>query len=296
MEELIESYILYLKNTKGLSYNTLEAYKRDILQFNKYLDVNGSIQLLEANKTHIITYLMYLQKNNRAATTINRTLSSLRCFFQYLLNKKLVNEDPTFNLQGTQYTNEHPDILTPEEVDIFLSIPICDNYKGARDKAMLELLYGTGMRVSELVSLDIEDVNFDIGYVEIRNSEFEERVIPIGKIAFNSLKSYIKSFRHKVLKNKGERALFLNYRGKRLTRQGFWKIVKYYTQKSNINKNITPQILRHSFAVHLLQNGANIKAVQEILGHSNTSTTNFYLNAVKNIHLRDVYNKTHPRA
>lgn len=296
MEKLIGSYVLYLKNTKGLSDNTLEAYKRDILQFYKYLDANGSIQLVEANKTHIITYLMYLQKNNKAATTINRTLSSLRCFFQYLLNKKLVDEDPTFNLQGAQYTKEHPDILTPEEVDIFLSIPKSDNYKGARDKAMLELLYGTGMRVSELVSLDIEDVNLDIGYVEIRNSEFEERVIPIGKIAFNSLKNYINSFRHKVLKNKSEKALFLNYRGKRLTRQGFWKVVKYYTKQSNINKNITPQILRHSFAVHLLQNGANLKAVQEILGHSNTSTTNIYLNAVENIHLRDVYNKTHPRA
>lgn len=296
MEDLIESYILYLKRIKGLSDNTLEAYRRDIFQFNEYLTTNDSVKLIEVNKTQIITYLMFLQKRNKATSTINRMLSSIRCFYQYLLHEKIIKEDPTFNLQAPQHEKKYPDILTTEEVDLFLSMPKGDSFKSVRDKAMLELLYGTGMRVSELISLDIDDVNLDIGYIVIRKNELKERVVPIGKASLSSLKLYINNYRESVLKDKKASALFLNNWGRRLTRQGFWKIVKFYTKKSNINKNITPQTLRHSFAVHLLQNGADLKAVQEILGHSNASTTNYYFTAVDNIHLRDTYNKTHPRA
>ncbi len=296
MEKLIRNYTKYLKETKGMSKNTLEAYKRDVIQFKEYLEDIGTISLIEVNKTQVITYLMFLQKKDKAIITINRTLSSLRCFYQYLLYKNIIEKDPTFNLQAPQYVKKYPDILTAEEVDLFLSIPQNNTFKGARDKAMLELLYGTGMKVTELILLNIEDINLDIGYVTIKGSEFEERVVPIGKFSLNSLKNYIDEFRKDVITNKNEKALFLNYRGNRLTRQGFWKIVKYYTKKSDINKNITPQMLRHSFAVHLLQNGANIKAVQEILGHSNVSTTNFYFTEANDVHLREVYNKTHPRA
>ncbi len=296
MEELIEAYILYLKETKGLASNTLEAYKRDIFQFKEYLDSNHSVKLIEVNKTQIITYLMFLQKENKAISTINRILSSLRCFYQYLLYKRIIKEDPTFNLQAPQREKKYPGILTAEEVELFLSMPKEEDFKGIRDKAMLELLYGTGVRVSELISLDVDDMNLDIGYIVIRESELKERVVPIGKTSLSSLKLYINNYREKVLKSESENALFLNYRGKRLTRQGFWKIVKFYTKKSNINKNITPQTLRHSFAVHLLQNGANVKAVQEILGHSNVSTTNYYFTTVDNINLKDTYNKTYPRA
>lgn len=288
MKKLLDDYFSYLRNIKGLSDNTLEAYKRDLLQFNEYLDVNDSIKLTEVNKTQIITYLMYLQNKNRAGTTINRILSSLRCFYQYLLNNKLIDEDPTFNLKGPQSVKKQPDILTPKEVDKFLSLPKVTNYKGARDKAMLELLYGTGMRVSELVSLDLENINLEIGYIEIGMKSSEERVVPIGKVVNEYLKNYIDNFRKKVLKNKNEKALFLNYRGKRLTRQGFWKIVKNYTKQIRVNKNITPQTLRHSFVIHLLESGANLEMVQEILGHSNISIIN-------SVQLRDVYKKTHPR-
>lgn len=288
MKKLLDDYFSYLRNIKGLSDNTLEAYKRDLLQFNEYLDVNDSIKLTEVNKTQIITYLMYLQNKNRAGTTINRILSSLRCFYQYLLNNKLIDEDPTFNLKGPQSVKKQPDILTPKEVDKFLSLPKVTNYKGARDKAMLELLYGTGMRVSELVSLDLENINLEIGYIEIGMKSSEERVVPIGKVVNKYLKNYIDNFRKKVLKNKNEKALFLNYRGKRLTRQGFWKIVKNYTKQIRVNKNITPQTLRHSFVIHLLESGANLEMVQEILGHSNISIIN-------SVQLRDVYKKTHPR-
>src|SRR5699024_9434042 len=233
MEELIEAYILYLKETKGLADNTLEAYKRDIFQFKEYLDSNHSVKIIEVNKTQIITYLMFLQKENKAISTVSRIISYLRCFYQYLLYKKNIKEDPTFNLQAPQQEKKHPDILTTEEVELFLSMPKGEDFKSIRDKAMLELLYGTGVRVSELISLDADDVNLDIGYIVIRESELKERAVPIGKASLSSLKPYINNYREKVLKNENENALFLNYRGKRLTRQGFWKIVKFYTKKSN---------------------------------------------------------------
>ncbi len=296
MEDLIEKYDEYLKEYKQLSINTLDAYISDVLQFKTYLDNIGPISLLEVNKTHIITYLMFLQKENMAVSTINRILSSLRCFYQYLLNNKMICEDPTFNLKAPQYEKKLPNILTLEEVDLFLSLPQDDKFKGARDKAMLELLYGTGMGVSEIVSLNLDNIDLDIGYVNINKSKSNERVIPIGKIALECLENYIYNFRDCIVDDKNEKALFVNYRGKRLTRQGFWKIVKQYTKKSGIAKKITPQILRHSFAVHLLQNGADLKTVQEILGHSDISTTNFYFSFLKDTPLRDIYKKTHPRA
>ena len=239
---------------------------------------------------------MYLQKCGRAASTISRNLASIRCYYQYLLNENLVKEDPTLNLQSPRSEKKLPCILTKKEVDILLSQPDNDTFKGIRDKAMLELLYATGIRVSEMVALNLDNLDLQLGYLYLGSSGSNERIVPIGRVALEYIRIYIDDYRENVLKDDDEIALFLNYNGNRLTRQGFWKIVKGYTKKSNIDKKITPHTLRHSFAVHLLQNGADIKMVQEMLGHSDISTTQMYLFATDNKELRDVYEKSHPRA
>lgn len=296
MEDIVAEFLNYIQNEKELAKNTLEAYLRDIKQFNEYLKSYSSLDILQVNKTIILTYLMYLQKNGKSTSTISRNLASLRSLYQYLLNKGLVKEDPTQNLHSPKQERKIPNILTTEEVDLLLSQPKVSDFKGARDKAMLELLYATGIRVSELISLDIDDINFEIGYILLEKGSSNERIVPVGEIALKYMGIYIEQFRETVINNKDEKSLFVNCHGGRLTRQGFWKIVKYYTKKSNINKTITPHTLRHSFAVHLLQNGADLRSVQEMLGHSDISTTQIYSIAAGDVQLREVYKKTHPRA
>lgn len=296
MDDVIYDYSCYLKDERELSKNTLESYIGDLEQFREYLNDNSSSNLVNVNKTIIITYLMYLQKDGKANSTISRNLASIRSFYQYLVNKDYVREDPTYNLRSPKRDRNVPEILTPKEVDLLLSQPDVSNFKGARDKAILELLYATGMRVSELIDLNINDINYEIGYIVLRGDSLQERAIPVGKVALNEIKTYANEYRPQVLKSIEEIALFLNFHGKRLTRQGLWKIIKYYTGNTNINKKITPQTLRHSFAVHLLQNGADLKSVQEMLGHSDISTTQIYSFATNDKKLREVYNKTHPRA
>lgn len=295
-KSILEKYIDYINNEKGLASNTLEAYIRDIIQFKDYLIENNIEDSTQVNKTVIITYLMYLQKVGKATSTISRNLASIRCFYQYLLNNNMINEDPTHNLRSPKSERKLPNILTKDEVDILLSQPCGNNFKGARDKAMLELLYATGIRVSEIIDLNMDNLNLELGYLALDDHNEPGRVIPVGSVALQYMNLYVNRYREEVLKGKEEKALFLNYYGKRLTRQGFWKIIKEYTKKSNIDKKITPHTLRHSFAVHLLQNGADIKTVQEMLGHSDISTTQIYSFAMDNKELKDVYQKTHPRA
>jgi integrase/recombinase XerD len=294
-DRIMKEYIDYISNEKGLTSNTLEAYIRDIKQFEDYLYENNIQTIMDGNKTIIITYLMYLQKSGKATSTISRNLASIRCFYQYLLNNNFIKEDPTLNLKSPKCEKKLPNVLTKEEVDLLLSQPNLGDFKGSRDKAMLELLYATGVRVSEIISLNIEDVDLDVGYIHLKDNNGTERIIPVGTIALNSLFHYIKSYRNEEgLSYKDP--IFINYSGNRLTRQGFWKIIKEYTKKSNIDKTITPHTLRHSFAVHLIENGADMKTVQEMLGHSDISTTQIYSFASNNKELREVYNKSHPRA
>lgn len=296
MEDIAVGFLNYIQYEKKLAKNTLEAYLRDIKQFNEYLKSYSSLDILQVNKTIILTYLMYLQKNGKSTSTISRNLASLRSLYQYLLNKGLVKEDPTQNLHSPKQERKIPNILTTEEVDLLLSQPKVLDFKGSRDKAMLELLYATGIRVTELISLDMDDINFEIGYILLEKGSSNERIVPVGEIALKYMEIYIEQFRETVINNKDEKSLFVNCHGGRLTRQGFWKIVKYYTKKSNINKTITPHTLRHSFAVHLLQNGADLRSVQEMLGHSDISTTQIYSIAAGDAQLREVYKKAHPRA
>jgi len=211
-----------------------------------------------------------------------------------LLLNKLIEIDPTINLETPKIERRLPNTLTLQEVDTLLTQPLENTNKGARDKAMLELLYATGIRVTELISLNIEDINLDLGFIRCSNSS-KERVIPIGSVALNSLTKYINDHRTSFIKNQNEQSLFLNYYGNRLTRQGFWKIIKSYTEQAQIGKTITPHTLRHSFATHLIQNGADLRSVQEMLGHSDISTTQIYTHLMKN-RIKEVYNKTHPRA
>lgn len=290
---LMVDYLEYIKNEKKLTANTLEAYIRDIQQFKEYLSEHKISEYKEANKTVIITYLMNLQKNGKATSTISRNLASIRCFFQYLLNNNIINEDPTLNLKSPKSEKRIPSILTEDEVNLLLSQPSSTDFKGSRDKAMLELLYATGLRVSEIISLNIEAIDLELGILIVRGDDNNQRVIPFGTIALDAITHYIATYRPE---NDKQEPLFINYTGNRLTRQGFWKIIKQYTKKSNIEKTITPHTLRHSFAVHLIENGADIKTVQEMLGHSDVSTTQIYSFASKDKELREIYLKTHPRA
>lgn len=294
-ENTIEEYLEYMKNEKNLSKNTLDAYIRDIHKFKEYLLENKVNEYSKTNKTIIIRYLMKLHKSGRATSTISRNLASIRCFFQYLLNKNLIKEDPTLNLKSPKAEKKLPAILTKEELDLILAQPNIDSFKGSRDKAMLELLYATGLKVSEIILINIEDIDLELGILKVREDKDNFRVVPVGKLAIEALIHYINNYLPVDIE-KTKQPLFLNYRNKALTRQGIWKIIKAYTKKAGISKTITPHTFRHSFAVHLIENGADIKTVQQILGHSDISTTQIYNFATDHVEMREVYKKSHPRA
>jgi len=294
MDKIVKDFIAYLNEEKKLSNNTLESYGRDLRQFGQFLQEKNRHSYLDVNKTTVITYLLYLQKKGRATSTISRNLASIRALYQYLLNNGLIENDPTLNLESPKSEKKLPCILSLSEVERLINQPDENNTMGSRDKAMLELLYATGIRVSELVRLNIDDLNLDLDFIKCIGNNDKERIIPIGSMAKKAILRYSTEYRNRLIKDE-ENALFVNYYGKRLTRQGFWKIIKRYTKEAKINKKITPHTLRHSFATHLIQNGADLKSVQEMLGHSDISTTQIYMQLTKN-KIKDVYNKSHPRA
>lgn len=294
MEELIQKFVTFLEKDKRLSLNTLQSYRRDIEQYISYLREINLNNIKNTNKTTIITYLLHLKKKGRATSTISRNLASIRSFYQYLTKNKIVDKDPTTELESPKVEKKLPQILSTKEVELLLEQPKCVDLKGYRDKAMLELLYATGIRVSELISLDISDVNLQMGFIRC-NKGARERTIPIGSIAINALRQYIEKARNLMISNNDEQALFVNVNGGRLTRQGFWKIIKQYKNQAKINKDITPHTLRHSFAAHLLENGADLRSIQEMLGHSDISSTQIYAQIAKN-KIKEIYKKTHPRA
>ena len=293
MEKQIKLFLEFLKNDKRLSENTLQSYKRDINQFKDYLDKNN-MPYSEISKDDIKNYLAHLQDLNKKTSTISRNLASVRSFYQFLLRNQRVESDPTEGIQSPKIEKKAPNILSSKEVELLLEQPNNVDLKGIRDKAMLEFAYATGMRVTEIVSLDIDDVNLDEGYVLCKSSK-NQRKIPLGKLSLDALKTYIKDSRDILIKDKSNKALFVNINGKRLTRQGVWKIVKYYKEQAHITKDITPHVLRHSFATHLLQNGADLKAIQVMLGHSDISSTQVYMQ-FQDESLKNIYKKAHPRA
>ncbi|NLC68081.1 MAG: site-specific tyrosine recombinase XerD [Clostridiaceae bacterium] len=294
MEGLIGKYVNYLEERKHLAFNTLQSYKRDIEQYIMYLHELSHNNIANTNKNTIINYLLYLQKKGRATSTISRNLASIRSFYQYLSKNKIIENDPTVELESPKVEKKLPQILSTQEVELLLEQPKCTDFKGYRDKAMLELLYATGIRVSELINLNISDINFDVGFVKC-NKGNKERIIPIGSLALKALQNYTSKARKNMVKNNDEKALFVNVNGTRLTRQGFWKIIKQYKNQARIGKEITPHTLRHSFAAHLLENGADLRSIQEMLGHSDISSTQIYAQIARN-RIKEVYKKTHPRA
>ena len=293
MEKQVKLFLEFLQNEKKLSDNTLQSYKRDIIQYQNYLEENG-INYAKVSKEDIKAYLNYLKQIGKKPSTISRNLASIRSFYQFSIRNKKIKNDPTEDVQSPKIEKRVPSVLTAQEVELLLEQPKDVDLKGTRDKAMLEFAYATGMRVTEIINLNIEDVNLEGEYVICRVGS-KQRNIPLGSLSLKALKEYIDEARPILIRNEKEKALFVNVNGQRLTRQGFWKIVKYYKEQAHITKDITPHILRHSFATHLLQNGADLKAIQTMLGHSDISSTQVYMQ-FQDPGLKDIYQKAHPRA
>ena len=294
MNTYVKEYTSFMTDIRHKSLNTVESYKRDVTQYISYLDGTGVTDISSTTKTTVLSYLLYLQKEGRASSTVSRTLASLRSYYLFMMQNGVVKSNPTSNLEAPHVEKKIPKILSGEEVELLLEQPKnCDN-KGIRDKAMLELLYATGIRVSELINLDVSDVNVPMSFVRCKGGK-KERIIPMGHQAKDALENYINNVRKYMVKEENETALFVNCSGARLSRQGFWKLIKYYQHIAGIETDITPHTLRHSFAAHLLENGADLHSIQEMMGHADISSTQVYSRMI-NSKIKDVYAKAHPRA
>ena len=293
MENEIQEFIAYLHDEKHISENTEIAYQRDLKKFMSFLEKRRITDVKNVTVTNVNSYMLSLEKKGRAASSISRNIASIRMFYDFLVKQGKVKENPAEHVKGPKVKRKFPEILTLEETDLLLSQPNKDNAKEIRDKAMLELLYATGIRVSELIALKRSDVNLKLSYITCRDQE-KERIVPFGLKAKAALVSYIENARNEIIKDRKIDILFTNCTGNPMSRQGFWKIMKYYGKKAGIKKEITPHTLRHSFASHLVGNGADLHIVQEMLGHADISTTYRYVE-MKNMQIREAYKKAHPR-
>lgn len=293
MEEYIEGFITYLHNVKKMSQNTELSYRRDLRKVSDYLDSQGIKDIKKVNATNLTSYVMYMEKNSFSAATISRNIASLKAFYHYLVKEGLVDTDAAEGLHAPKIEKKLPEILSMDEVVKLLEQPSGESSKEIRDKAMLELLYATGIRVTELISLEVSDVNLNMGYINCRDAN-KERVIPFGNEAKKALSRYLSGTRDVMLSDPKSPYLFANCSGQPMSRQGFWKLIKYYAKKAGITADITPHTLRHSFAAHLVENGADLRSVQEMLGHSDISTTQIYAH-MNHSHIKEVYAKAHPR-
>lgn len=289
----IDNFITYLQDVKKTSKNTQISYERDLKKMNNFLREQGITSVSEITETGLNSYILYLEKEGKKPSTISRSIASMKAFFSYLQKQDYVNKDLAANLKAPKIEKKMPSILTPDETVRLLEQPSGDTPKELRDKAMLELLYATGIRVSELIALKLTDVNIAMEYLTCSDTH-KERIIPFGSIARKAIENYLESGRPKLVKDESCDLLFTNCSGSPMSRQGFWKIVKYYGNKAGIVSEITPHTLRHSFAAHLVNNGADLKSVQEMLGHSDISTTQIYTQ-MNQSRIREVYTKAHPR-
>lgn len=294
MLDLVRAYENYLSKVKKASANTIASYIRDIRQYSEWLQMYEGMDVLDAQQLNIGSYLSYLEENGRSGATLSRSLASLKNFYSYLVSTGFLEKTPVADVKVERGEKKVPQILSGREIELLLSQPVCVDAKGYRDKAMLEVMYATGIRVTELIELNISDVNLDLGIIKCAGAK-KTRAIPLYPAALRSLKNYLDNVRTSMLADPQEEALFVNVGGVRMSRQGFWKILKHYQSTAHIEKEITPHTLRHSFAVHLLENGADIGSVQELMGHSDISSTQVYTNLI-NQKIKNVYAKCHPKA
>ncbi|MCI6012426.1 MAG: tyrosine recombinase [Firmicutes bacterium] len=285
----------YLKKEKKMADNTVEAYERDVRSFCRFTEKWGLENPEEAANAEVVAYLMHLKQEGKARATVNRKLAAIRTWFQYLVEEGRISRNPALDIKSPKIERKEIEYLSVEEVERLMEVPD-HSPKGIRDRAILELLYATGIRASELIALEIDDVNVRMGFVTCDGENMKARIIPIGRPGRKAMEAYLYGIRQDILaRHPQERTLFVNYIGKPITRQGLWKILKEYGEKAELSHSLTPQVLRNSFAVHMLQNGADLKSLQELLGHEDISATQIYLSVTKN-RIKDVYDKTHPRA
>lgn len=296
MTEEIKQFIVYVSDIKKMSKNTEVSYQRDLLQLAEYLVTQGIEQVEKVTETSLNSYILYLEKNGRAAATISREIASIKAFFRYLVREGKVQEDPSENLRAPRIERKLPDILSVEKVQRLLEQPSGSSPKEIRDKAMMELMYATGLKVSEIITLKVEDVNMAVGFLTCHEGK-KERMVPFGRNAKNALAKYLDGTRNAMMRGQDTDILFVNCNGRPMSRQGFWKILKYYGKMAQLSVEITPHTLRHCFAAHLLGNGADIHVVQAMLGHAGVASTQMYmaLGANMNTTMRTAYQEAHPR-
>ena len=294
MLDLIRAYENYLTKVKHASSNTISSYMRDIRQFSEWLRDNEDMDVLDANQQNIENYLDQIRSNGKSGAKISRCLASLKNFYMYLVSSGFLEKMPVTDISVEREAKKLPQILTGREIELLLSQPVCVDPKGYRDKAMLEVMYATGIRVSELIALDVDDVNLELGVIKCNNAK-KSRVIPLYPVALRALSVYMHEIRDSIISAPNEPSLFVNINGARMSRQGFWKILKHYQKMAHIEKEITPHTLRHSFAVHLLENGADLGSLQELMGHCDISSTQMYTHMI-NQRLKNVYERCHPKA
>ncbi|MDN5352208.1 MAG: integrase/recombinase XerD [Clostridiales bacterium] len=293
MENHLRNFQTFLIEHKKLSDNTVESYERDLKFFKNFLFEKNIQSFENVSYADLLSYINRLKAQGKANATLSRNITSIRNFYGFLHNNGYITHNPALELDAPRSERKMPAVLSLQEVERLISSPDSKTAIGKRDKAMIELLYATGIRVSELVALNLSDINTTMGYIRCRSGS-KARVIPLGNMASKAVELYLEDGRGHLV-NEDEEALFVNYSGNRISRQGFWKVIKRYSEAAGIEKSITPHTLRHSFALHLVQNGADLKAVQEMLGHSDLSTTQMYLE-MSNVKIKEIYEKTHPRA
>ena len=293
----IEDYIHFIQVERQLADNTLQSYRRDLQSYAKHLANEQQLASFEiVQREHILIYLQSMRAKGKSARTVARQISSIRSFHQFMLREKITQSDPTVHLEMPVVEKKLPEILSIEQIDALIAAPNTEKPQGVRDVAMLELLYGSGMRISELIELNLEDVHLTMGFVRVFGKGGKERIIPLGRSALHACSTYVDSARKQLLADYPKTdAFFISNRGKRLTRQGCWKLLKEHAERARIINHITPHVLRHSFATHLIENGADLRSVQELLGHSDISTTQIYTHISKT-RLSEVYKQFHPRA
>ena len=290
----MEQFEAYLKNEKKMSANTVQAYVRDVRHFDDFVKSRGLMDVSEASNAEVVAFLMNLKTAGRSRSTVNRKLASIRTFFDYLQKSGSVSDNPTEDIKSPKIEKREIEFLSIEEIERLLSLPDY-THKGIRDRAILELLYATGIRATELIQMKTADVNLRMGFVKCDGTHSKARIIPMGRLCRKAMEDYMLDVREKMLRGKESDVLFVNYIGEPLTRQGLWKVMKEYGEAAGLNISLTPQIIRNSFAVHMLQNGADVKSLQELMGHEDIAATQAYLAVTKN-RIKDVYDKAHPRA